>query len=166
MLEALEVVAVLLLAVVVAQSLAHALEYPGKMRLSKEEYLAVQPIYYPGFTVAGAAEPAGIAALIALLFFIPAGTAFWLTLCALILLAGTHATYWLMTHPVNNFWLENTEMEGAGKAFFGSDPLRRKTPRTGKPDWIALRDRWERSHLIRAVLAFASLGLLAVAVTS
>lgn len=44
---AFEVATVLIVAVAMAQSLAHVLEYPGKMRLSKEEYLAVQPIYYP-----------------------------------------------------------------------------------------------------------------------
>ena len=38
-----------------ALALAHALERPGKMRLSKE--LAIQPIYYPGFTFGGTAEP-------------------------------------------------------------------------------------------------------------
>jgi hypothetical protein len=33
-----------------AMGLAQALELPGKPRLPKETYLAVQPIYYPGFT--------------------------------------------------------------------------------------------------------------------
>ena len=50
MLQLFEVVAVLVVAIVMALSLAHALELPGKLRLSKEDYLAVQPIYYPGFT--------------------------------------------------------------------------------------------------------------------
>jgi hypothetical protein len=36
--------------------LAHALEWPGKLRLSREHYLAVQPIYYPGFTYSGFAR--------------------------------------------------------------------------------------------------------------
>lgn len=31
-----------------APALAHAMEYPGKMRLSRDAYLTVQPIYYPG----------------------------------------------------------------------------------------------------------------------
>jgi hypothetical protein len=39
-----------------ALSLAHALEVPGKLRLNKEQYLAVQTIYYPGFTLGGIAE--------------------------------------------------------------------------------------------------------------
>jgi hypothetical protein len=36
-----------------ALSLAHALEFPGKLRLGKDAYLAVQQIYYPGFTFDG-----------------------------------------------------------------------------------------------------------------
>ena len=46
---ALQVLTVMLAAVTMALSLAHALEFPGKLRLKKEQYLAVQPIYYPGF---------------------------------------------------------------------------------------------------------------------
>ncbi|MBB4274373.1 hypothetical protein [Rhizobium mongolense] len=52
MFQALEILTVLIVAVAMALALAHALELPGKMRLSKEQYLAVQPIYYPGFTSA------------------------------------------------------------------------------------------------------------------
>src|SRR5687768_11360968 len=101
-----------------ALSLAHALELPGKRRLSKEAYLAVQPIYYPGFTIGGAAEPLGLIATLALLFLTPRGAAFWLTAAALAALASAHATYWLVTHPVNNFWLKDVELKGAGAAFF------------------------------------------------
>jgi hypothetical protein len=53
MFEILQIVTLLLVAIAMAQSLAHALEFPGKLRLSREQYLAVQPIYYPGFTIGG-----------------------------------------------------------------------------------------------------------------
>jgi hypothetical protein len=46
--------------VAMALTLAHALELPGKMRLTKEIYFAMQPIYYPGFTIGGFAEPASL----------------------------------------------------------------------------------------------------------
>jgi hypothetical protein len=46
----LQVVTVFLVAVAMSLALAHALELPGKMRLDKETYMAVQTIYYPGFT--------------------------------------------------------------------------------------------------------------------
>jgi hypothetical protein len=59
-----EIVTVVLVAVAMALALAHALELPAKMRLSKETYLAVQPIYYPGFTIGrGIGEAGGMMAL-------------------------------------------------------------------------------------------------------
>ena len=103
MVEAVRILALVLVAVAMALSLAHALEFPGKQRLGKETYIAVQAIYYPGFTIGGFSEPLGILAVLALLFITPAGTAgFWFTLVALAALMLMHATYWVMTHPVNN----------------------------------------------------------------
>jgi hypothetical protein len=87
----------MLAAVTMALSLAHALELPGKLRLGKEQYLAVQPIYYPGFTIGG-----------------------------------------------NRFF-----QTGRGNA-----PC----------DWVAARDQWERSHLLRALAATLGLFLLTLAV--
>jgi hypothetical protein len=48
-----QVVTVFLVPVTMSLALAHALELPGKMRLNKETYIAVQTIYYPGFTYGG-----------------------------------------------------------------------------------------------------------------
>jgi len=48
-----QVITLLLLALAMVPAVAHALELPGKKRLTKETYLAVQPIYYPGFTIIG-----------------------------------------------------------------------------------------------------------------
>ncbi|HET7883004.1 MAG TPA: hypothetical protein VFL55_19120 [Acetobacteraceae bacterium] len=42
-----------------ALSLAHALEVPGKLRLPRETYIAVQQISYPGFTIGGAFGESG-----------------------------------------------------------------------------------------------------------
>ena len=53
MFDVLQVLTVILVVVALVPALAHALEWPGKMRLTKEAYVAVQPIYYPGFTIAG-----------------------------------------------------------------------------------------------------------------
>jgi hypothetical protein len=60
MFDTLQVLTVLFVAVAMALTLAHALELPGKMRLTKEIYFAMQPIYYPGFTIGGFAEPASL----------------------------------------------------------------------------------------------------------
>src|SRR5258707_14819483 len=49
MLQTVEIVSILLVALAMAPALAHLLEFPGKSRLTKDAYLTVQPIYYPGF---------------------------------------------------------------------------------------------------------------------
>jgi uncharacterized membrane protein len=150
MFDILQVLTVLLVAVAMALTLAHALELPGKMRLTKDIYYAMQPIYYPGFTIGGCAEPAGLILTIILLFFIPFGTPdFWLTVVAVLGLIGMQATYWLFTHPVNKFWLR-------------SRPLNKSRA----VDWTDLRNRWEYSHVARAGLAFASLTTLVIAISN
>jgi hypothetical protein len=92
-----------------------------------------------------------------------ATAAFWLTLGAFLALAAMHALYWFAVHPVNNFWLKDFHLQGAGAAFFLVDPLRRRGG-TSNPDWTALRDQWEYAHLLRAILGLLSLTLLATAV--
>ena len=158
MLVALEVVTLGLVALVLTTTLAHALELPGKMRLSRQAYLATQPIYYPGFTLAGGAEPLGILALVVLAFLVE-GAEFWLTLVAVLALAVTHGIYWAVTHPVNNFWLKDFEMGKAGKGFFAVG-----SPGDDSRDWTVYRDRWEYSHVARAVLTTAAFLSLAAAV--
>lgn len=91
----------------VIPSVAHALELPGKLRLAREQYLAVQPIYYPGFTAIGAAQPLSVLALAVLLALPPSGTPiFWLIAAALSATALTHVFYWTLTAPVNKVWLQ------------------------------------------------------------
>jgi hypothetical protein len=160
----LEILAVVTVAVAMALSLAHALELPGKLRLSRDQYLAMQPIYYPGFTIGGMAEPAGILLVLLLMLLTPTGaTGFWLTAGALAALLAMHAAYWLLTHPVNNFWLRDTGLEGAGARFFSFGSPERVDAGDG---WVTLRDRWEFSHVVRAILGMIGLILLAAAVAA
>ncbi len=160
MFVALQVVALILVSITMALSLAHALEFPGKMRLTREQYLAVQPIYYPGFTFAGAGEPLAVPAIAALLALTPAGsTKFGLTMAALIAAALTHLLYWLLTAPVNKVWLKDIRLSKSSERFFGMDAG------TGPDqDWTALRDHWERSHLYRAACAMIAFVLLTIAI--
>ena len=164
MFRALEVLAVLLVAVAMALALAHTLELPGKLRLSKDAYCAMQPIYYPGFTIGGGVgEAGGLIATLLLVMVTPFGsTAFWLTLSAFLALLCTHALYWLLTHPVNNFWLKDIDLAGLRGRFFAFDPIKRRGD-TRSLDWTVLRDRWEYSHVARAGVAMLSLGLLVAA---
>ncbi|SRR5712691_158882 len=57
MLLTLQVTAVLMVALAMSMALAHALELPGKLRRDEQSYVAVQTIYYPGFTIGGIGEP-------------------------------------------------------------------------------------------------------------
>jgi hypothetical protein len=162
MLCVLQILTVLVVAVAMALSLAHALELPGKMRLTKEAYYAMQPIYYPGCTIGGFAEPGGAVLTIILLFVTPFGSAaFWLTLAALVGLIGMQAVYWTFTHPVNKFWLQDEKLNRVGSGFFS---FAAKTARSGPVTWTELRDRWEYSHVARAVFAFESLSALVIAI--
>src|SRR5205814_3855732 len=84
------------------------LEFPGKCRLTKDAYLTVQPIYYPGFTIAGGIfEVGGLISIFAILLLAPQDTpAFWLRLVALAAMLGMQTVFRLFTHPVNKFWLQ------------------------------------------------------------
>jgi hypothetical protein len=141
---ALQMLCIVLAAIGMGLSLAHALELPGKRRLDRDTYLAVQRIYVPGFGIGGFfGEFGAIIATLALVLVTPIGTTtFWLTVAALGCLLAEHAIFWLVTQPVNRFW---------GK------PLP-----TGS-DWTALRDRWEGSHLVRSIAAAAAFLLLVAA---
>ncbi|MCU1255952.1 MAG: hypothetical protein JWM83_2251 [Candidatus Angelobacter sp.] len=123
MLSIVQVVTTLLVAVTMSMAVAHALEFPGKMRLDKQIYLAVQTIYYPGFTIGGFAEPLSMIATLLLLWMTPTRhPAFWLTLIAFIALVVTHAIFWTATQPANRFWLKNQQLKGLGHQFFSTDP--------------------------------------------
>lgn len=159
MIRAITAISLFLVVLTVVTSLAHALELPGKMRLTREQYLAVQPIYYPGFTYAGAAEPLSIVALAVLLWLSPRfTTAFWLLALALAAATLTHLIYWVFVAPVNKVWLRGEALSAPAQRFFG------RTKDSDRNDWTSLRDRWEWSHVCRAATSMiAFLLLLAVA---
>src|SRR5258708_100718 len=115
-------VTIVLAAVGMGLALAHALELPGKRRLGRDAYFAVQTIYYPGFTIGGAfGEALGMAAaLVTLLFTTPGTPAFWLVLGVFVCLAIEHGVYWLITHPANQILLPGQNLPGAGAPVFSS----------------------------------------------
>jgi anthrone oxygenase-like protein len=168
MVDLLQVLGLILVVLAMVPALAHALELPGKLRLTKEAYFAVQPIYYPGFTIAGVSEPVAIISTIVLLVLTPRGTAdFWLTLVALLGLVAMHAVYWIFTHPVNNFWLQGEKLSGLGSGFFSWGSASKQDRQSNTPvDWTQLRDRWEYSHVARAGLVFLSFIALVNAISS
>ena len=147
-------------------ALAHALEFPGKMRLDKQSYMTVQGIYYPGFTLGGIAEPlAAIATLILLLLMRDHGVAFWCALSALVALLAMHAIFWLITQPVNRHWLKDQRLGDAGTRFFALDRANLPAPDSFDSNWQHFRNRWEYSHIARAVLSAIALIALAGAIS-
>jgi hypothetical protein len=166
MFHLLQILSIVLVGIALAPAFAHVFEFPGKKRLDRELYVAVQAIYYPGFTFLGTSEPVALIAVIVLLLFTPRQTmSFWLTLIALAGLLGVQIVYWVRTHPANKFWLQTsgTAQSKLGADFFGFDPAGRELNGT-LADWRKLRDRWEHSHIVRAALAFLSFFSLVVAV--
>jgi hypothetical protein len=165
MLLILQVVTVFLVGVAMSMALAHALEFPGKLRLDEQTYLTVQTIYYPGFTVGGIGEAlAVIATLVLALAMRDDGAAFWWALSAFIAVLAMHVIFWLITQPTNRYWLRNQQMRDAGNKFFGVDRSNRSESTTAAtPEWQRLRNRWEYSHIVRAVLS--SIALVAVVIS-
>ena len=155
----LTILCLMLVAAKFGTSLAHVAELRGKLRLEEETYKAVQTIYYPGFTLVGLiGELGSMIALAVLLYLTPYGISrFWWTGAALALLVAAHGTYWLMTHPVNNFWVKDVVMAAPGSSFFSTFA----DAKAG--DWTELRNRWELSHVIIACFATLSLSSMAVA---
>jgi hypothetical protein len=160
MILVLEILALLAVSMAMALALAHALEFPGKLRLAREDYETVQKIYYPGFTYGGASEGIALLLLLVLLLFGNfENTAFWLMLAALITLVVMHGVYWFFIHPINSFWLKDFELKGFGARFF-SFGLSDRARSERKPDWTDLRDRWEYAHIARSVLGLLALAFL------
>ena len=147
----LSVLAIFLVALTMGLAIAHALEFPGKLRLDEPTCRAVQEIYYPGFTIGGlVGEFGGMLVLGVHLMLTPMDSKpFWWTAASLGLLIIGHAIYWILTHPVNKAWLKDTNLKGISKWFFGmfSSP---------GADWKHMRNVWEYSHVARACLATLS----------
>jgi Domain of unknown function (DUF1772) len=164
MFTVLQITTVFLVAISMALALAHALELPGKLRLDKKAYYAVQSIYYPGFTIGGIGEAAGTIAAIILLFLIPRTSVdFWLTVVAVIGLIGMQGVYWIVTHPINQFWVEEVKLNRAGARFFAFGTDRTRRDNNLPLDWTKLRNRWEYSHVVRAACALVSFVALLIA---
>ena len=166
MLAVFQIITLILATVALALSLAHTLELPGKMRLDRKTYYAVQSIYYPGFTIGGIGEGAGTVATIVLLFFTPRASAeFWLTLVAALGLIAMQAVYWFVTHPVNRFWVEGVKLNRVSSGFFSFGTNRSRHQSKTPPDWTELRNRWEYSHVVRAAFALVSFVALTIAIS-
>ena len=164
---ALKVSAEVFVAVAMALSLAHALEYPGKMRLDRSTYTAIQPIYFPAFAIGvGIGEGLGLILTFALLIKTPAGTEqFNWTAAGFASLLAMQVVYWTVTYPVKNFWLERPRFDRTVRRFFGLSETTQTVARKEREKlWPALQQRWEISQIARAFFGFVGVVTIAVAV--
>jgi hypothetical protein len=135
--------ALLFAALALGPALAHLLELPNKIGLSRDEYLTVQQIYR-GWALLGIVVFGALLSSLALAIaarrrrseFVPAFVAF---LC----IAGTQAVFWTFTYPANEQTANWTLLPA---------------------HWRALRAQWEYSHAASAVLNLAAFIALVVAV--
>ena len=112
-------------------SLAHLLELPNKIHLPREDYLTVQQIYRGwallGIPVAGAL----ISTLVLAVMVRKEPRVLLWTLIALACIVGTQIVFWAFTYPANQQTHNWTMLP---------------------PNWEELRQRWEYSHAVGAVL--------------
>ena len=76
-----------------------------------------------------------------------------------------HAAYWIFIHPVNEFWTRDLNLTGASAGFFAIGKDKHAAREVASDNrWVSLRNRWEYSHVVRAVLWCWALVSLIVAV--
>lgn len=137
----------LLVALTLGMTFCHALEYPGKLRLSGPEWLTVQHNIYVAFGVIGAIIEV---MAIATTWIVFAQLRSWkaarvLTLLAALAVTAALGIWFGWVEPVNtalNAW----------------------TPDTLPDNWTRFRDRWEAGHAASAVLFLLAFSALVVAI--
>ena len=142
MLDTARFLSLLLVALALAPAMAHLLELPNKIGMSREEYLVAQQVYR-GWALLGIVVIGALLSTLGLALlarrrpgeFGPALTAF---LC----IAATQVVFWTFTYPANQQTANWTIL----------------------PDqWMALRAQWEYSHAASAILNL--LALIAVIIS-
>jgi hypothetical protein len=123
-------------ALALTPALAHLLELPNKIGLSRGDYLTVQQIYRGwallGFVVAGAL----LSTLILTIIVRKRPKEFALALIAFLCIVGTQIVFWTFTFPANQQTSNWTVLP---------------------ENWMALRAQWEYSHAASAVLNLIAL---------
>jgi hypothetical protein len=142
-LKTLYFLSLLFAALALAPAMAHMLELPNKITLSRDAYLTVQQIYRGwallGFVVAGAL----LSTLSLTIRLRKQQRAFLCSLLACLCIAGTQVVFWTYTQPANQA-THNWTMLPA--------------------HWEALRQQWEYSHATSAGLNLVALMALILSV--
>jgi hypothetical protein len=133
-LDSLWFLSLLLTAIVLGPALAHLFEFPNKIGLTADNYLAVQQIYrgWAWFGVVILAQVGSSFALMVILALRRAPTDVTLpVLVALLSMASAQVLFWVFTYPAN-LATENWTLLPAA--------------------WEQLREQWEYSHVAGAAL--------------
>jgi hypothetical protein len=128
-------------ALALSASMAHLLELPNKIKLSREHYAIVQQIYR-GWSLLGIVVVVAIISTLFVVMLVHERKVFLLSLSALLCLIATQAIFWFFTFPVNQ---------------------QTKNWTTLPSHWPDLRRQWEYSHAASACLDLAALSLLILA---
>ena len=117
-------------ALALAPAMAHLLELPNKIGLSKDHYLVVQQIYR-GWALLGIVVFGALLSTLVLTVMSRRQKAFTPALVGFLCIVGTQIVFWTFTFPANQETMNWTVL-----------PER----------WEALRTQWEYSHAASALL--------------
>ncbi|MEO8183932.1 MAG: DUF1772 domain-containing protein [Deltaproteobacteria bacterium] len=140
-LQGIEFASILFTTLTMGPAMAHVLELPNKLGLSRQAYLTVQQIYR-GWQFLGVAVVAALISTVLLVLRVD-GAAHTAALVAMLSIVATQIVFWTLTFPVN----------------------RQTRNWTAVPeDWVQLRNRWEYSHALSAVFNFVAVVSVTLAV--
>lgn len=126
-------------ALLLGPALAHALELPHKIDLSRDEYFTVQQLY-AGWSSIGFVLSIQMTGLLAVCIISRDDRrVFPLVLAATILVVLGQVIFWTITYPANAFTSNWTVIPSS---------------------WEAVRARWEYSHLANAICQVLAVGAL------
>ncbi len=123
-------------ALALAPAMAHLLELPNKIGMSRDEYFVVQQVYR-GWALLGIIVVAALLSTLALTLLVrKRSSEFGPALTAFLSIAATQIVFWTFTFPANQQTANWTIL----------------------PDhWMALRTQWEYSHAASAILNLIAL---------
>ena len=133
--------AVILTALALVPAMAHVMQLPNKLPMTREAYLIVQRVYR-GWNMSAVVVIGALIATLMLTLSVE-GAAFPPALVGFLAIVATQVVFWGFTYPVNRSTRNWTRVPD---------------------DWQALRDRWEISHAVSATLNFIAVVSVTVAV--
>ena len=145
MITAARFLSLLFVALALGPALAHLLELPNKIGLSRDEYLVVQQIYRGWALLGFVVIPALLSTLALAVLVRRRPGEFGPALTAFLALLGSQVVFWTFTFPANQQTANWTML----------------------PDnWAVLRRQWEYSHAAAAILDLVALLGVIVSVLS